>query len=173
VPMVPRRLGFRRARTKCTLHRHIKSSRHRNRHRFIPRHLQQLRLSQSPQQPKWPLLNLSCTPRRKQAPCQSQLQRIRLLSITLKCRLSSLRPRRFRRQQLQASCKRHQNPPNNPARLTSIRYFGKMMAVTDPEKLRAVQVASDNVTPKTHVPRERKPAAPVSNEPLVQVETQR
>jgi ribonuclease E len=56
---------------------------------------------------------------------------------------------------------------------TLLREAGLMMAVTDPEKLRAVQVASDNVTPKTRVPRERKPAAPVSNEPLVQVETQR
>ena len=56
---------------------------------------------------------------------------------------------------------------------TLLREAGLMMAVTDPEKLRAVQAASDNVTPKTHVPRERRPAAPVSNEPLVQVETQR
>jgi ribonuclease E len=56
---------------------------------------------------------------------------------------------------------------------TLLREAGLMMAVTDPEKLRAVQVASDNVTPKTRVPRERKPAAPVSSEPLVQVETQR
>ena len=56
---------------------------------------------------------------------------------------------------------------------TLLREAGLTMAVTDPEKLRAVQVASDNVTPKTRVPRERKPVAPVSNEPLVQVETQR
>jgi ribonuclease E len=56
---------------------------------------------------------------------------------------------------------------------TLLREAGLMMAVTDPEKLRAVQTASDNVTPKTRVPRERKPVAPVSNEPLVQVETQR
>jgi ribonuclease E len=56
---------------------------------------------------------------------------------------------------------------------TLLREAGLMMAVTDPEKLRAVQAASDNVTPKPRVPRERKPAAPVSNEPLVQVETQR
>jgi ribonuclease E len=56
---------------------------------------------------------------------------------------------------------------------TLLREAGLMMAVTDPEKLRAVQAASDNVTPKTRVPRERKPVAPVSNEPLVQVETQR
>jgi ribonuclease E len=56
---------------------------------------------------------------------------------------------------------------------TLLREAGLMMAVTDPEKLRAVQAASDNVTQKTRVPRERKPVAPVSNEPLVQVETQR
>jgi ribonuclease E len=56
---------------------------------------------------------------------------------------------------------------------TLLREAGLTMAVTDPEKLRAVQAASDSVTPKTRIPRERKPAAPVSNEPLVQVETQR
>lgn len=56
---------------------------------------------------------------------------------------------------------------------TLLREAGLMMAVTDPEKLRAVEAASDNVTPKTRVPRERKPVAQESNEPLVQVETQR
>ena len=67
-------------------------------------------------------------------------------------------------------------PANQPSSAdidTLLREAGLMMAVTDPEKLRAVQAASNNVTPTTRVPRERKPAAPVSNEPLVQVETQR
>ncbi len=50
---------------------------------------------------------------------------------------------------------------------------GLTMAVTDPEKLRAVQLASQHVTPAVRVPRERKPLPPMSNEPLVQVETQR
>jgi ribonuclease E len=54
-----------------------------------------------------------------------------------------------------------------------LREAGLTMAVTDPEKLRAVQAASSSVTPKMHVPRERKPVPPMSNEPLVQVETQR
>ena len=54
-----------------------------------------------------------------------------------------------------------------------LREAGLTMAVTDPEKLRAVQTVSSNVTPKVHVPRERKPVPPMSNEPLVQVETQR
>ncbi len=56
---------------------------------------------------------------------------------------------------------------------TLLREAGLLMAITDPEKLRAVEAASDNVTPKTRVPRERKPVAQESNEPLVQVETQR
>jgi ribonuclease E len=47
------------------------------------------------------------------------------------------------------------------------------MAVTDPEKLRAVQVASEPGASTTRVPRERKPLPPTPNEPLVQVETQR
>jgi ribonuclease E len=54
-----------------------------------------------------------------------------------------------------------------------LREAGLTMAVTDPEKLRAVQAASSNVPPKMHVPRERKPLPAISNEPLVQVETQR
>ena len=50
---------------------------------------------------------------------------------------------------------------------------GLTMAVTNPEKLRAVQAASEQVTPVVRIPRERKPLPPMSNEPLVQVETQR
>ncbi len=50
---------------------------------------------------------------------------------------------------------------------------GLQMASTDPAKLRAVQEAAAQVAPPVRVPRERKPAAPVSSEPLVQVETQR
>ncbi len=50
---------------------------------------------------------------------------------------------------------------------------GLQMASTDPAKLRAVQEATAQVSAPTHVPRERKPMAPVSSEPLVQVETQR
>ncbi|MBM3336633.1 MAG: Rne/Rng family ribonuclease [Betaproteobacteria bacterium] len=56
---------------------------------------------------------------------------------------------------------------------TLLREAGLTMAVTDPAKLRAMQAVSDNVTPKVRVPRERKPVPPMSNEPLVQVETQR
>ena len=56
---------------------------------------------------------------------------------------------------------------------TLLREAGLTMAVTDPEKLRAVEVASDHVTPKTRVPRERKPVQLTPDEPLVQVETQR
>ncbi len=50
---------------------------------------------------------------------------------------------------------------------------GLQMASTDPAKLRAVQEAAAQVAPAVRVPRERKPSAPVSSEPLVQVETQR
>ncbi len=50
---------------------------------------------------------------------------------------------------------------------------GLQMASTDPAKLRAVQEAAAQVAPPVREPRERKPAAPVSSEPLVQVETQR
>ena len=48
---------------------------------------------------------------------------------------------------------------------------GLMLATTDPEKLRAVQEAAAQIAPQPRVPRERKPAPPVSNEPLIQVET--
>lgn len=48
---------------------------------------------------------------------------------------------------------------------------GLTLASTDPEKLRAVQEAAAQVVPQARVPRERKPAPQVANEPLVQVET--
>lgn len=50
---------------------------------------------------------------------------------------------------------------------------GLSMAVTDPAKVRAAQeaaAAAANAQP-IRVPRERKPQAPIANEPLVQVET--
>jgi ribonuclease E len=50
---------------------------------------------------------------------------------------------------------------------------GLTLAVTDPVKLRAAQEASAAIAPAPRVPRERKPLPPVSNEPLVQVETRR
>ena len=50
---------------------------------------------------------------------------------------------------------------------------GLTMAVTDPEKLRAVQLASEPASSAMRVSRERKPLPPMPNEPLVQVETQR
>ena len=50
---------------------------------------------------------------------------------------------------------------------------GLTMAVTNPDKLRAVQVASEQVTPVARAPRERKSLPPMPDEPLVQVETQR
>ena len=48
---------------------------------------------------------------------------------------------------------------------------GLMLAVTDPEKLRAAQEAAATIVPTPRVPRERKPLPPISSEPLVQVET--
>jgi ribonuclease E len=48
---------------------------------------------------------------------------------------------------------------------------GLTLAVTDPEKLRVAQEAAARVTPMPRVPRERKALPPVSNEPLIQVET--
>ena len=50
---------------------------------------------------------------------------------------------------------------------------GLTLASTDPEKLRAAQEAAARIQPAPRVPRERKPLPPVSNEPLIQVETQR
>jgi len=48
---------------------------------------------------------------------------------------------------------------------------GLTLAVTDPEKLRAAQEAAARIAPPPRVPRMRKPLPPVSNEPLIQVET--
>ncbi|RZI40175.1 Rne/Rng family ribonuclease [Herbaspirillum sp. HC18] len=50
---------------------------------------------------------------------------------------------------------------------------GLTLAVTDPEKLRVAQEAAARIVPMPRVPRLRKPLPPVSNEPLVQVETRR
>ncbi|HYC42258.1 MAG TPA: Rne/Rng family ribonuclease [Noviherbaspirillum sp.] len=50
---------------------------------------------------------------------------------------------------------------------------GLTLAVTDPEKLRAAQEAADRFVPPPRVPRVRKPLPPMSNEPLIQVETRR
>mgnify|MGYP000641480840 CR=1 FL=1 len=50
---------------------------------------------------------------------------------------------------------------------------GLEMMTTHPEKLRRVQEAAAAHVPSQRVPRERKPMPPVSDEPLVQVETQR
>lgn len=50
---------------------------------------------------------------------------------------------------------------------------GLTLAVTDPDKLRAAQEAAAKVVHPPRVPRERKPLPPVSNEPLIQVETRR
>jgi ribonuclease E len=48
---------------------------------------------------------------------------------------------------------------------------GLVLATTDPEKLRAAQQAAEQFAPPARAPRERKPAAEVPSEPLVQVET--
>jgi ribonuclease E len=50
---------------------------------------------------------------------------------------------------------------------------GLTLAVTDPEKLRAAQEAAARLVPSPRVPRERKSLPPLSNEPLVQIETRR
>jgi ribonuclease E len=50
---------------------------------------------------------------------------------------------------------------------------GLTLATTDPEKLRAAQEAAARIQPAPRVPRERKPLPPVSDEPLIQVETNR
>jgi len=66
-------------------------------------------------------------------------------------------------------------PP--PAELDELRQTltsaGLTLAVTDPEKLRRAQEAAARIVPAPRAPRERKPLPPVSNEPLVQVETHR
>ncbi len=48
---------------------------------------------------------------------------------------------------------------------------GLTLAVTDPEKLRAVQEKAKEIVPMQRVPRERKTAPPLPAEPLIQVET--
>lgn len=50
---------------------------------------------------------------------------------------------------------------------------GLTLATTDPEKLRAAQEAAARIPVAPRIPRERKPLPPVSNEPLIQVETNR
>jgi ribonuclease E len=50
---------------------------------------------------------------------------------------------------------------------------GLTLAVTDPDKLRVSQEAAARIVPAPRVPRERKTLPPVSNEPLIQVETHR
>jgi ribonuclease E len=50
---------------------------------------------------------------------------------------------------------------------------GLTLASTNPEKLRAAQEAAATHVPAPRKPRERKPLPPVSNEPLIQVETHR
>ncbi|RXZ32472.1 Rne/Rng family ribonuclease [Oxalobacteraceae bacterium CAVE-383] len=52
-----------------------------------------------------------------------------------------------------------------------LRAAGLTLATTDPEKLLAAQQAAARTAPAPHVPRERKPVAALSNEPLVQIET--
>ena len=54
-----------------------------------------------------------------------------------------------------------------------LRAAGLELASTNPGKLRAAQEAAANVVPPVRVPRERKPLPPVSNEPLIQMETKR
>ena len=50
---------------------------------------------------------------------------------------------------------------------------GLTLAVTDPEKLRHAQETAAQVVTVPRTPRERKPLPPISNEPLIQVETRR
>jgi ribonuclease E len=52
-----------------------------------------------------------------------------------------------------------------------LRAAGLQMTETNPERLRVVQAEQSATTPAMRAPRERKPAPPVSNEPLQQVET--
>ncbi|HWU98601.1 MAG TPA: Rne/Rng family ribonuclease [Oxalicibacterium sp.] len=54
-----------------------------------------------------------------------------------------------------------------------LRAAGLVLASTDPEKLRVAQEAAAQVVAPARVPRERKPLPPVSNEPLIQMETKR
>ena len=48
---------------------------------------------------------------------------------------------------------------------------GLTMAATDPAKLKAAQEAAAAIQAPVRVPRQRKPQPPVSDEPLVQVNT--
>ena len=65
-------------------------------------------------------------------------------------------------------------PQTNAADIDSLlSAAGLTMAVTNPEKLRAVQAAREQVAPVARAPRERKSVPSMPNEPLVQVETQR
>jgi ribonuclease E len=50
---------------------------------------------------------------------------------------------------------------------------GLSLAATDPEKLRAAQEAAAKAVAPVRVPRERKPAPVISDEPLIQVNTTR
>jgi ribonuclease E len=53
----------------------------------------------------------------------------------------------------------------------ALRAAGLQMAVTDPERLRAVQAEQAAIVPAPRAPRERKPVPLASSEPLQQVET--
>tara|TARA_R110001599_G_scaffold64023_3_gene178643 strand:+ start:217961 stop:220942 length:2982 start_codon:yes stop_codon:yes gene_type:complete len=55
----------------------------------------------------------------------------------------------------------------------NLQAAGLVLASTDPAKLRAAQEEAAKFVPPARVPRERKPVVPVSNEPLVQMETKR
>jgi len=50
---------------------------------------------------------------------------------------------------------------------------GLTLAATDPEKLRLAQEAAAKAVAPVRKPRERKPLPPQSDEPLIQVNTQR
>ena len=54
-----------------------------------------------------------------------------------------------------------------------LRAAGLELASTDPIKLRAAQEEAAKIVVPPRVPRERKPLPPVSNEPLIQMETKR
>lgn len=48
---------------------------------------------------------------------------------------------------------------------------GLTLAMTDPQKHKEAQEAAARIVPAPRIPRERKPLPPISNEPLIQVET--
>jgi len=54
---------------------------------------------------------------------------------------------------------------------TMLRAAGLQMTETDPERLRVVQAEQSTTAPAPRAPRERRPAAQLSDEPLQQVET--